>query len=442
MKSSYLIFSSLFLFSACKDRTKCEAYSSTIEKSAPSCIKPLKGLEIKPKTFTVDASHPGKVDLGNGGSIIFEDQSFVDQEGNPIKGVVQVQWREFHSLTDILLSGIPMKYDSAGVDNNLVSGGMFTVHASQNGKDVKLASGKSAEINLASIQDQKNYNFYELDETKGEWNYKSTKSGDDLDTDNDNKNDQTKTKISESNDQKSGTFPILDIELNTNRYPELENQTIVGWKSKKSLTTQENRMLSKGQKTCRLVKDDSLGGYAIELKVHNGSKFFPVEPYDLIAAEIDSKCNEKELEKDYAELSQFQEDIKSRKVLRSIEIESFGTYNWDIVCKRKNSQRLLANFEYPKGTKAEMVSLFLISPEENAIVNYNATSDSNFSFDPGKKCCLVAILPGNEIVSVPNERFKEARKARINSEYTFSFEKTGIKLKSGRDIAKYLDRLI
>lgn len=442
MKSHYLFISTLLLFAACKDRTKCESYSSVSEKDVMSCIKPLNGLDIKPRIFTIDAGNAGKIDLENGGSIVFDENAFIDVDGNPVKGEVNVEWQEFHTLTDILLSGIPMKYDSAGVKNDLVSGGMFTIHATQNGNELNLAPGKSAEVNLASIQDQQNFNFYQLNEKTGKWNYETTKNGETISDSEDNSSIPKSEEKNNTTTSKAESFPILDISVNTKAFPELQEQTILGWKSKKSLTVQETRILTHGQKTCRLVKHDSLGGFAIELKVHNGNRFFPVEPYDITQAEKDSKCNERNLEKDYAELAKFQEDIKDRKVLRSIEIENFGTYNWDIICKRKKSQQLMAFFEYPEGTKAEMVSLFLISPEENAIVNYNPKSDSNFSFDPDKKCCLVAILPGNEIVSVPNEDFKKARKAPQKSEFTFSFNKTGVKLKSGKDIAKYLDRLI
>ena len=84
----------------------------------------------------------------------------------------------------------------------------------------------------------------------------------------------------------------------------------------------------------------------------------------------------------------------------------------------------------------------MISPEENAVINYNPEGDPNFSFDPGKKCCLVAILPSNELVIVDNNSFNKARELSNGSPHTFTFKKTGIKLESPEDLSRYIDKLI
>ena len=74
--------------------------------------------------------------------------------------------------------------------------------------------------------------------------------------------------------------------------------------------------------------------------------------------------------------------MASGKVIRSIEIDGFGTYNWDIINKREIPLPLFANFDFPGKVDPRMVSLFLISPDENAVVKYDATGAAQFSFDP------------------------------------------------------------
>ena len=109
-----------------------------------SAINPIEGTSEKPTIFNVSAEEAQVIDLGNGGSLEFPANAFVDQDGKPVKGKVDVEWQEFHTLGDILPAGIPMKYDSAGVAHDLVSGGMFTIHASQKGESVEIAPAKKA----------------------------------------------------------------------------------------------------------------------------------------------------------------------------------------------------------------------------------------------------------------------------------------------------------
>jgi hypothetical protein len=91
---------------------------------------------------------------------------------------------------------------------------------------------------------------------------------------------------------------------------------------------------------------------------------------------------------------------------------------------------------------AELVTVRLISPDENFVVSYNSTEDSKFSFDPEKRNLLIGILPNNEIVAISNNGFNSARGKAKGSEHTFKFEKTGLKLKSPKDIMKYTNQLI
>ena len=134
----------LLLLQACQ--TGGETISQTVhQESSPdfvSCIQPFEGLEIKPQVFEIEAGEKSVIKLKNGGKIEFPANAFVDASGKAVHGKVDVSWTEYHSLTDIMLSGIPMKYDSAGVQHDFQSGGMFTIKASQKDKDWRLPRRK------------------------------------------------------------------------------------------------------------------------------------------------------------------------------------------------------------------------------------------------------------------------------------------------------------
>lgn len=397
-----------------------------------SIINPIAGTEEVPRMFQVNAEKGKTIDLGNGGSLEFPANAFVDKDGKPVKGKVDVQWQEFHSLGDIMLSGIPMKYDSAGVQFDLVSGGMFTIHASQKGSPVEIAPSKKVEVNVASIQDTPCYNFYEMDEKTGDWSYETTKVGEPIKTETQSANAETTAKQPD----------LLDVNLKTNAFPELAKLDIVGWEVKRPLKSAEKSLLKVRSSKLRLIKTDSLG-LTLEAKTAGDQLFqFPVAPYTVDQALNHSTKNRKALEKSFTETRKFAKEMAAGRVIRSIEIDNFGTYNWDIIYKRDNSLPLFAKFNYPKNVDPKLVSLFLVSPEENVIVSYDPAGDDKFSFDPNFKNCLIAILPGNKLVSVSDEGFAQARGLKTGQICEFQFKETGIKLKSSKDIMNHINVLI
>ncbi|MDG1334370.1 MAG: hypothetical protein P8P74_18700 [Crocinitomicaceae bacterium] len=417
---------------ACETAKESEAVIETETSNTEilSVIDPIEGTEEAPRVFKVSAQSSNTIDLGNGGSLEFPENAFVDKNGNPVSGEVDVEWQEFHSLGDIMLSGIPMKYDSAGVQFDLVSGGMFTINASQNGSPVEIAPKKEVGVNVASIQDTPCFNFYEMDEKSGEWKYETTKVGEKI--------EEEKTEVAQS----AGPPDLLDVNLSTRKFPDLAKLDIVGWQVKRKLSDADKSKLKARTTRLRLVETDSLG-LTLEVKLSaKRTERYPVEPYTLDQAMKDSKANRQDLQKSIAATRQFEKEMAAGRVIRSISIDNFGTYNWDIINKRDNSLPLFAKFNYPKGVNPQLVSLFLISPEENVIVSYNPAGDSKFSFDPNLKNCLIAILPGNKVVSVPNEGFTTARGLKKGQVCEFTFRETGIKLTSANDIMNHMNVLI
>ncbi len=417
---------------ACETSPNSSDEVEAIDKptSLISAIDPIDGTNEIPRIFQVNSEEAKTIDLGNRGSLEFPENAFVDKDGKPVKGNVEIEWQEFHSLGDIMLSGIPMKYDSAGVQFDLVSGGMFSIHASQKGNPVEIASSKKVKINLASIQDTPCYNFYEIDEQSGKWSYETTKLGEPT------KSDQARAK------EETKQPDLLDVALSTKSFPELAKLDIIGWKVKRSLKSGEKNILKMRSTKLRLTQTDSLG---LTLEAKTAAKQllkYPIEPYTVDQALEDSKVNRQEMEKTFAETRKFEKEMQAGRVIRSIDIDNFGTYNWDIINKRDNSKPLFAKFNFPKNVNPKLISLFLVSPEENVIVKYNPAGDELFSFDPNLKNCLIAILPGNRIASVSNEGFSLARSIKRGEICEFEFKKTGIKLNSSKDIMNHINALI
>ncbi len=139
-------------------------------RNNPLVHPPFPGVDVRKNIYETDAAAGGEIEYPSGTRIFIPQNAFVDANGNEVKGNVTIDYREFRDPVDILVSGIPMDYDSGGVKNHFVSAGMFEMNASVNGQEVFLAPGKNVDMKFAVVDTGDDFNFYKLDEQKG-WQY-------------------------------------------------------------------------------------------------------------------------------------------------------------------------------------------------------------------------------------------------------------------------------
>jgi Ser-tRNA(Ala) deacylase AlaX len=154
--------------------TDFQAYAAT----QPYINPPLDGtLAEQFVNKTVNANVGGVFEFENGSKFTVPPAAFTHGQGGIVQGEVQIRFREFHDYVDFFLSGIPMEYDSAGVQYHLESAGMVEIIAEQNGQPLKMAMDKSIEVELVSnvILDENgqvpSFNIYYLDTEKRNWVY-------------------------------------------------------------------------------------------------------------------------------------------------------------------------------------------------------------------------------------------------------------------------------
>lgn len=426
---------SILLLSSCQTDNKNAKYQVVQkETETESVIQEFEGLETPVRTFQVSATSESVISLPNGGKLEFPANAFVDENGKAVQGEVTIEWKEYHTLTDIILSGIPMKYDSAGVRHNFESGGMFTIGAKQKGNKLEIAPNKKANIELASIQDTPCYNFYQIDEKTGKWDYLTTKTGTPMKT--------NEVKAIKSVKEEKPT--LLDVQpSNVQSIKSLVGKNIVAWKTVQKLSAKDQNVLKSRNFNSQVIEGESPGEYILEVKGDKITKTFNVQPYFLEDALAESKTVLKEQEKDFSELLAYQDNVAKGVTLRSIEINGFGTYNWDIIHRMEDPTRIVATFEAPGVKKMKFVSMYLVCPEMNSQVRIEMSDWNTFTFDRKKKNCIIGILPDNTIVSIGNKAFDPVRgKEAFNKPHTFTFKNTGIQLKSGKDLTNQIASLI
>ncbi|MEM8523160.1 MAG: hypothetical protein AAGG68_00890 [Bacteroidota bacterium] len=143
----------------------------------PYINPPLENVRPTFASYQVDANTGGTYSYGENSKLIVPEAAFKGADGQVVEGEVNLFYREMHDAVDFFLSGIPLTYDSAGVNYTLESAGMIEIYAEQDGKRVRMMPGKSIDIELATeisvpfLNVPPQFNIYKLDVEARNWVY-------------------------------------------------------------------------------------------------------------------------------------------------------------------------------------------------------------------------------------------------------------------------------
>ncbi len=139
---------------------------------------PIPSIQPEFVRFDVDAESGGEILYASGSKLVIPRQAFMNDRGENVSGEVAIRFRELTDYIDFFLSGIPMTYDSAGVQYHLESAGMLEIYAEQNGRLLQLAPGKNIEVFFVSeilvqnLNEVPQFNVYQLDTASRNWTYR------------------------------------------------------------------------------------------------------------------------------------------------------------------------------------------------------------------------------------------------------------------------------
>ena len=138
---------------------------------APFINPPIAQVDIKSDSYQIDAEKDSNITYASGSKIHIPANAFTDDEGKPVKGKVELKYREFKKASDVFLAGIPMTYDSADEQFHFETAGMMEISASQNGKPLKTNPDAFITVDMVSANKEDKFNTYYLDTTEKKWKY-------------------------------------------------------------------------------------------------------------------------------------------------------------------------------------------------------------------------------------------------------------------------------
>ncbi len=276
MKHSTLLIASLIFLIACNSNQAPVKTIASSEDSKPFSVivQPLKALGPALLTLVVDNAKGLLHKTEKGSVLMIPKDAFVNEDGSVVTGKVDVEYKEMFTPADIILSGIPMNVkNSEGQIAPFISDGMFTFQAGCNGKQVKLAEGKTISVSTPSHKTNDDFQYWYFNETKGEWestgkreevyneeeiivqaqnvnpelaktfslNTETQKAIDVVRTLDANGKMKEKPKAPESYNSKDFVFTITDT---YNNYPELKEYKNVLWKPVLDLDKKDQLLLN------------------------------------------------------------------------------------------------------------------------------------------------------------------------------------------------------
>lgn len=426
-------------------------------------------------TVTLRKKDTSYITTTSGATIKIPPQTLINKHGEPIKGKVEMVYREFKNKKDLLLGGIPMEYDSGNTKYTFESAGMFEILAYQNGNPVFIAPHKSLEVNIISNDLSDRFNIYYFNAQNKAWEYKGKDPTGSTIANNNTENTPSQTihklqdKLVTINAQiqnQATNTPIKPQQLNPQKpnflinasqqeFPELsylssyqfqvaEQDTVYKkeyakeiWESV-TINTQDQSNL---YQLCFYNKSTKQKCFLCEAAIPEKDYASAIASYNRIINQISERKNnlikqKKELEANIErETQKLKEEqvailqtrirtgVMETQILRTFQVAQFGVWNSDCPSSMPSGANILAHFKNPEGKPIRFKRIYLVEENKNAVYNLYTNGQSlNFSFDPKAKNMIWAITPDHEVAYISKKQFEEVDPNKNEHVFTMSLK--------------------
>ncbi len=408
---------------------------------------PLPDANVPYNSFTIDAAKGGKWEAPTGSEIKVPGGIFVDAQGQPVTGDVEVRYREFHDAEDVILSGITMRYNENGAKENFQTAGMIEILGYQGSEAVFIAPGKELEVKMASFTNEDNYNLYFLDKDKG-WK------------------DIGKAKLSKNKEKEEGMRIVaakprppvkgkaeemdgeVMFEANYDNFPELKPFKGVRWMAEDQVAykAMEDKIITKNWNDVQLEELDEEGlRYRIKLKhKYSASLSIDVKPI------LEGEDYEKGMKRFQDKMDKYNKILKEKgleeerlvtqaDVYRTFTVSGFGIFNCDRYMRNTPCVNMTPEYSFPEDSYVDpsKTAIYQICGSNRGVILHMPDEKPSLSFLPEEANYLVAVLPGNKIAVVYPEAFKKLEKER-GKVAKVEFETADQLVNSAMDLRKVL----
>lgn len=409
---------------------------TAIRKIAP----PVAGVDVGKNVFSIDPTQDTLLTIASGSTIFIPANSLAGTDNKPYKGKAQVEYEEYMNQADIILSGIPMHYDSAGETHYFESAGMFTIDAeTPAGEKLKIADGKSVTVSQVSPwPDQTSgFNFYQFDTVAGKWRYLTTQAAEPV-APKPPVLEEVSANVKIAKSVRTVDDFVFDINVNYTIYKELSDMKEIMWKysgnKKYSDPEKEQWIFDYNWPDTQISRDESQpGAYVIVLK--STERTFktsvvpvPVDPTEQADVIAQADKSMQKLGEQTARLVEYGNVYR-----RTMEISALGTCNWDLIFRFLNPKRLKIRFFADGNELNKDIRIYQVLIERNVTMECTPENAYYSTLLPtGEKVMYVAVNGQGE--AYVGKDVGVLLRAEEDEVVEFELQKTAIPIKSREDL--------
>jgi hypothetical protein len=429
-------------------------------------VEPVTRKPLAYSRYKVNSQSGAVIEHPGNSKIKIPVNAFVNKAGERIKGEVEIHYREMRDVADVLASGVPMQYDSAGYTYDFESRGMMDIKGYQNGEPVFIQIGKQLEVEMIAAKKEGSFCNYYLDTLKKSWIYIGStpemkiQELAEVKPSEKNRNvlkekiEKAERELKQELVQNKNSIPVPEkprkanparkrftLDVDYKEFPEL-----IAYKNASFEIGEENKNytaeMSKIEWMDAKISEGPMKGKNYLLTLVYGKREEKLIVYPVLEGkELDAANKEYELR-----FANYQKELKSReeadvrrRQLREAEIaalkkaysegktgnsslpvnnadhtiaqffyvNNFGVYNSD--CKRRKPHEAMVNAEFKLGEKKLIPErVFLVELGPNRIFTFNREEWQEFKYNPKMKNVL--IVPVNDKVYICNSNdFSQAK---------------------------------
>ena len=465
---SVVVGALLFFNNKKKKLTAEEVSGQELQKdSVAGIVPPLPTKEIAFHEFNVNTDRDTTIVFNTGTIITIPKQAFVDGNGDSVKGNVNITYREFHSMGEIVLSGINMRYDSAGVEQYFESAGMFEINGSQNNKDIFIRKEKPIQVAMSSFNNSDDeFGQYSLDKATNTWNFIKKDKVSSIDIDDSIKKERKLRKRLDDVYLK----PINTFSIDADEFPHLAEYKDIVFKV--SDKTKNYDIWHTCWLSCNITPAKSKGEYRIVFRTgkdtmevfasnFSESKEFEkrLKQYEKAAQKLaeemglEYKKQADEFAKKvdvylnaigqydqarikYLKLFETEDKLKAAEkeiktddvyynekiVSRVFSVNNFGIYNSDAPRALPQGKTLLVSFSDKENHEVKITRAYLV--EKGTKVTYYIYKN-RITYNPEKENVILVITANRELAVIKPEDFKTATEGAKEAIFKLRPKKSG-----------------
>jgi hypothetical protein len=410
-KIPHLLALILLLNNSCQQQSKLTDENSGMNKPLFSITPPLEGENVAKENFQIDNTKDTVLVSEHGSFILVPANCFQDQNGQEVSDQVSVSFTEYANVSDIFLSGIPMNYIEGKDTHTFQSAGMCKIEAFDQEKPLQIKEDASLSIGLRNKAQDTDYNLYYFDTLKGEWLERAkdlaVQTSDNLPMRpvadiNADTNRIVHVSIDDfANRPGIGTWHQTKFYLVEGESPEFANQGIWWYDMRLAETANEDlfEMNFYGVKEGKQYQENLLVQPLIDSSdFENERNIFrkKVRNYAREILAIQQEAEARRLKDSTDAAERHREDSlyqartehqrqKTMEVYRTFQVKQLGIFNCDRFYLPQESLATRRIIFMHESKELNFGSTFLLSPEDNAVLNYIQYTNGGYQIQLGNK---------------------------------------------------------